>query len=43
MSLSFKTSDVYQMLIRSDVDRNLLSKFTITTSNSRISDQRLRF
>ena len=30
------------MLIRSDVDQNLLSKFTNTTSDSRISDQRLR-
>ena len=30
------------MLIRSDVDQNLLSKFTNMTSDSRISDQRLR-
>ena len=30
------------MLIRSDVDQNLLSKFTNTTSDSRISDQHLR-
>ena len=30
------------MLIRSDVDQNLLSKFTNTTSDSRMSDQRLR-
>ena len=31
-----------ELIIRSDVDQNLLSKFTNTTSDSRISDQRLR-
>ena len=41
LSLSFCTSEVDQMPIRSDVDQILLSKFTSTTSDSRISDQLL--
>ena len=41
MSLSLWTSEVDQMPIRSDVDQILLSKFTSTTSDSRISDQLL--
>ena len=41
LSLSLWTSEVDQMPIRIDVDQILLSKFTSTTSDCRISDQLL--